>query len=204
MIMDGVTTKKYWDMAHGVTNDTSDSIGDEKQISVSIWYFVASLTVWFMTPFLAMWFLPHDFPRLRGRAICNPFKILGAYWYAIGFVYFGIPSGDISFGLRSLFCHESYKNKETEYEEKYNHWHSVFAAMKIFEQFGEAIPQFIIALLFYSNNSGRLYFNEMLIGGLTLTLSFGSIVFGVVNGIMTVPKWIEIERNRREYDQNNP
>ena len=65
------------------------------------------------------------------------------------------------------------------------------------------LPQFVIAVLFYSDNSHCLGFNEMLLGGVTMTLSCGSIMFGVVNGIMTVPRCMEFERNRRDTDMEH-
>ena len=44
----------------------------------------------------------------------------------------------------------------------------------------------------------------MLLGCLTMTLSCGSIVFGVVTGFLTLPKCIEMERNRMDIELNDP
>ena len=69
-------------------------------------------------------------------------KVLVAYYVvATSFVYIAIPIGDIYFGLLSLCFHESYKVKETGYEEIFADWHSTFPALKIFEQLREAVPQ---------------------------------------------------------------
>ena len=69
-------------------------------------------------------------------------KLLWYYLMAIGMTYLGIPILGIESGFRSLCQHEAYKEKETEYGERLIDFHSTtFAAWKIFEQFGEAIPQ---------------------------------------------------------------
>ena len=81
-------------------------------------------------------------PKLRGRAVYLPMKLLWYYLMAIGMTYLGIPILGIESGFRSLCQHEAYKEKETEYGERLIDFHSTtFAAWKIFEQFGEAIPQ---------------------------------------------------------------
>ena len=150
----------------------------------------------------------HELKSLRKTChpiIYYPIKILYNYGIAICFVYILIPFSDIGFGFWNLCCHDSYKNKETHNNDRFSDWHSTYPAWKLFEQFGEAIPQFIIAVIFYSNNSDWLSFYEMLLGGFTMTLSCGSIVFGIVNGVISVPKCLEISRNRRNMamDQND-
>ena len=62
--------------------------------------------------------------------------------------------------------------------------------LKLFEQFGEAVPQFVIAVTFYSKNYHWLEPNELIFGILTMTLSLGSILIGAGNGIM-----MELENN---------
>ena len=54
--------------------------------------------------------------------------------------------------------------------------------MKLPEQLGEAIPQFVIAVVFYSKNYHWLSQWELIKGGATMTLSCGSILVGVVCG----------------------
>ena len=87
-------------------------------------------------------YTPELVPKLRGRAVYLPMKLLWYYLMSVGMVYFGIPQAAIYSGFLGLCQHEAYKEKETEYGERLIDFHSTtFAAWKIFEQFGEAIPQ---------------------------------------------------------------
>ena len=63
--------------------------------------------------------------------------------------------------------------------------HKYWPFLKLFEQFGEAIPQFVIGITFYSKNYHWLNENEVLFAIVTMTLSLGSIIIGVVNGCIT-------------------
>ena len=54
----------------------------------------------------------------------------------------------------------------------------------------EAIPQFVIAVTFYSKNAHWLDSDEMLFGILTMTLSAGSILIGIGNGARVWKMWI--------------
>ena len=59
---------------------------------------------------------------------------------------------------------------------------------KLFEQFGEAVPQFVIAVTFYANNAHWLPRSDLYFGIFTMVMSAGSIIMGVVNGCWTCCK----------------
>ena len=60
---------------------------------------------------------------------------------------------------------------------------AILPALKLPEQFGEAVPQLAIAVTFYYKNAHWLSQWEMFKGILTMTLSVGSILYGMVNGV---------------------
>ena len=92
-------------------------------------------------------------------------------------VYIVVPLYDIYLGLNNLFCHEHYIRDSTQ-----DIAHEQAPAMKLPEQLGEAIPQFAIAVVFFSKNYHWLSTWEIIKGATTMTLSCGSILFGVVSG----------------------
>ena len=67
-------------------------------------------------------------------------------------------------------CHERYK--ENEEDEANSLPHNLMPALKLFEQLGEAVPQFIIAVIFYSNNFDILDTWERAMGVTTMILSW--------------------------------
>ena len=60
--------------------------------------------------------------------------------------------------------------------------HAEMPAFKLLEQFGEAIPQFVIAVTFYANNAHWLPKSDFHFGIFTMVMSAGSIVMGVGSG----------------------
>ena len=161
---------------------------------VSYWYFMASMATWFTTPFLFMLFQSR---LLGGKAsfglkglkqachpvVFYPIKKLVDYVVSVLWVYAAVPLLDICMGVNSLFCHETYKTGGHKGQKVYSEIHAFVPAMKLPEQLGEALPQFVIALVFFSKNAHWLSPWEMTLGCVTMTLSCGSIVLGVVNGI---------------------
>ena len=166
---------------------------------VSYWYFGASLSVWFITPLVALlfdtclgisWFTPRLYrlenSRFWGyRAVYYPIKALAAYVTSAVMVYVFVPCYDMYLSFLNLFCHKKFKEPFVQGYDISNATKSAeLPAMKLAEQCGEAIPQFLIAVVFYSKNAHWLSYGEVMMGGITMTLSCGSIIFGVVNGII--------------------
>ena len=110
------------------------------------------------------------------------FQALIGYIFSAMVVHMFVPLIDIYLGFRNLFCQEKYK------EEEGDDPLAIMPALKLFEQFGEAIPQLAIALAFYSKNYLMLSPEELLFGIATMSLSFGSILIGVVMGLRIVCK----------------
>ena len=168
-----------------VANGTGTLIGSEGIVSYG--YFVASVTVWFTTPLSFMivsltgahWYIPN----LEGlREACHPIvfhpiKLLVAYVSAVIWVYLIIPIGDMAFGFMNLCDHDVYKTEDKRGNLPID-VHAKFPTMLLFEECGEAIPQFVIAVTFYSNNPNLLDFW----GVVTMTLSCGSIIKGIFEG----------------------
>ena len=103
-----------------------------------------------------------------------------AYVSSAFYVYIYIPGWDIIFAVKNLCCHASFKNSvQAEY-------HATMPAKKLFEQIGEALPQFSIAATFYILNWRWLSKGDKLMGVVTMTLSAGSIMMGLVRGCMVV------------------
>ena len=81
--------------------------------------------------------------------------------------------------LQNLFCHARFKDNET-----YMINHLAMPAFKLFEQIGEAVPQLCIAATFYALNWHWLSEWDQVMGIVTMTLSTGSVIMGLVKGCM--------------------
>ena len=109
----------------------------------------------------------------RNLLHCLP-NLPWAYLIAAWTVYLWVPATDIYWGVRNLFCHEKY--------EKEVNGHANMPVYKLFEQFGEAIPQFVIAVTFYANNAHWLPPVDLYFGIFTMIMSAGSILMGIGSG----------------------
>ena len=98
-----------------------------------------------------------------------------AYAWSVFQVYLAVPGMDIYFGFKNLCCHASFKDNDAKRYAK-------MPAMKLFEQIGEAVPQFSIAVTFYTLNWHWLSPWDKTMGVVTMTLSAGSILMGLVKG----------------------
>ena len=64
--------------------------------------------------------------------------------------------------------------------------------LKLFEQFGEALPQFVLGLIFYINNSYFIDTYDTLFGTnlevtlVSITFSGVSILLGIITGLASV------------------
>ena len=107
-------------------------------------------------------------------------KLLLAYPISAVSVYLLIPLGDIYFGFKNLCCHATFK------EDDDDDIYAGMPALKLYEQFGEAVPQLTIAVTFYALNWHWLSHWDRGMGLGTMTLSAGSILMGVAKGGMIV------------------
>ena len=144
------------------------------------------MSIWFIMPVLNMgrwWRLAGECIKRPTHCLLIPFfyigKLLLAYAISSLCVYLLFPFMDISLGFKNLFCHASFKE-----DDAYDY--SDMPAQKLFEQIGEAVPQFTIAVTFYSLNWHWLSPWDRGMGVGTMTLSAGSILMGVVKGGMIV------------------
>ena len=113
-----------------------------------------------------------DIPLLR--LLNFLLKFLRAYAIAVLTAYIWVPVMDIYWGVLNLFCHQKYEVNEEEVE-----YHQSMPAHKVYEQLGEAIPQFVIAVAFYANNAHWLPLENLVFGIFAIVISAGSIVMGL-------------------------
>lgn len=164
-------------------------------------YFIASCATLTLAPllcFIALCMFTDSFDFL-GTSCCNPVKLVVGYLMSCAVVYIVIPLWDINSGFQNLFWHEKYKQREEDEEIK-SVKHKDAAQLKLPEQIGEAVPQFIIAAMFYSKNSSWLSTREMWQGGLTMALSVGSIILGMTNGCLL---FCQNDTNKEKTGQDN-
>ena len=131
-----------------VTNSSSVNSKTEEGVGVgdpvSIWYFRAAMVAWFSTPFLVMPFALNNrlfsskrFPMKWFAQSCYPpifylCKTVICFAASVAYVYIVIPLADLIAYLGRMFGEFSDQDREL---------HDVIRASKLFEQFGEAIPQ---------------------------------------------------------------
>ena len=179
---------------------------------ISYWYFSISVMVWFTTPLLFnIWcfgLIRHwkDYEAKRVPLALLPivivFQALAVYVLSALTVYVFLPLSEIFLGFRNVFCHEEYKQDGWRGSEGW--WTddplALMPAFKLFEQFGEAIPQLAIALVFYSKNYHLLSSDELMFGIATMSLSSGSVLIGVVMGLRVVPECKNFMKVSFEHD----
>ena len=104
-----------------------------------------------------------------------PLQVLRGYLVAVLNVYFSIPVMDCYWGLKSIFFNDEYKEEKS--------IHDTMPALKLFEQIGEGVPQLALAISFYATYGRQLTPNQLIFGYVTMALSAGSVLIGIVNGI---------------------
>ena len=92
---------------------------------------------------------------------------------SVAFVYILIPLGDILAYIGRL-CFE--------FDDKDRELHDKIRGSKLFEQFGEAIPQLVINFLFLYTNYNLIDSVDRVYSIASMCLSFGSIFTGVFLG----------------------
>ena len=166
---------------------------------VSYGYFWCSLAVWFIVPVgpciaIAAGVTTVQLPSPCGRFRCTPIdmflrdcggillgiryllRVTWAYSVAVVWIYFWIPGMSVYWGGLKVFNMQRFRDDED------NDLYRQLPAMKLCEQFVEAIPQLAIALTFYLNNYHWLPISDLVFGSVTMALSGGSIIMGVVSG----------------------
>ena len=200
VVSDAFNSKKYPDYSRETrAYDRAHTNGKNQRVHpdiVSYWYFVASVAVWFTTPAIFLAFVYGDPPYLLsliGRkedwkfpCVYCTMKAPAGYAVSVFFLYVAVPAIDICLGVKNLLCHESYKAETSATlnsvffasnpsirKESDAKFHAETPAWKTFEQLGEAIPQILLAITFYSKNCHWLDSEELIFGVATISLSGG-------------------------------
>ena len=109
---------------------------------------------------------------------------IGVFITAIG-IYVLIPLGAIATGLSIVY----YKDAKEIKNETLRAFHKYLPFLKLFEHAGEAVPQLVLSLVFYTNNkdfvdeSETYYGINVSITVISIIFSTGSTLFGLVQGI---------------------
>ena len=149
---------------------------------VSTWYFRCSLAVWVTTPLLftaAMVYtdaLPYRLKDLKNHPLLYyPLRAIIYLVFSFAMIYIIIPLIDIFYAFKKLFCGDQETNDTAA---------DMVPGFRLFENFGEAIPQFIIATVFYSQYHSELCcdWDFFLV---SMSFSLGSILYGIVNGVVS-------------------
>ena len=214
MVFDVMQIRTYWTHAHAQREQG---------------YFISAAAAWFLPPLIYLmfgWFyiegkgiiftmlMQKNFGPGWPKSRCNQFLyVLGIPAFllidlakATLMVYVYIPTMDIILAFSELIY--GVDNAESQ----------AMPGLKLFEQFGEAVPQIAIALAFYINvsneNDERMKDDELHIEvelqGLkfelkttlhSILLSFGSILIGVAMGIKRWPIMrAMVERNKTKFN----
>ena len=135
--------RKKSSVTNSSSANNSTNVGGGRD-PVSIWYFRAAMIAWFSTPFLVMPFALNNrvfsskrFPIKWFAQSCYPpifylCKTVICFVASVAYVYILVPLLDIIAYLGRMFGDFSDADHEL---------HDVIRASKLFEQFGEAIPQ---------------------------------------------------------------
>ena len=162
----------------------SNNTEDIKPDVVHWAYFRCSMAVWFIMPLLSIvqgWNTVDELldcqEGLNIFLYClllpiRLFKPALAYVASAFFVYLYIPVYDMYLALLNLCGCERHYAKEIH--------ENLMPVLKIFEQIGEAVPQLCIAATFYTLNWHWLSPSDKMMGMVTMTLSTGSVMMGLV------------------------
>ena len=209
---------QYYDWALQYKEETN---GTRLQ-TISPGYFYTACVVWIIPPVLfsvfslsggGLWFpvafkaiFRCDIEEIEGRTkwlMYYPLELVACTLV----IYIVIPCAALQNGVKHLL------NKEVDENEKLITGINpkVLPFFKLFEILGEALPQFILTLVFAANNFPFLLDNDTYFGIpipvsiVSLVFSFGSLIMGVISGLKTgIPYTRDrIARERREHEQVN-
>ena len=178
---------------------TNSDLEDQPQ-DVSIWYFRCSAAVWLVTPllFMSVMLCNDAFPYTlkRPKELCHPvvfypLKFALSFLFSVIWVYVIIPTIDIWYGFKSLLNHSIDQSKR-----------DLVPGFKLFENFGEAIPQFLIAAIFQSLHYSQLPRLDQHFFWVSMSLSLGSILYGIGNGFASRGRCMTWLRSRPEDHDN--
>ena len=133
----------------------------------------------------------------RPKELCHPvifypLKFIFAFLFSVIWVYVIIPTIDIWYGFKSLLnCNIDERKRD------------LVPGFKLFENFGEAIPQFLIAVIFQSLHYFELSRFDQHFFWVSISLSFGSILYGVGNGFASKGRcmeWLQARPEDHEYE----
>ena len=206
MVFDVMQIRTYWTHAN-----------DHRELA----YFISASAAWFLPPLIYLifgWFFidgkgiftmlmrknfGEGLPKSRCRQFMNvlgiPAFLLIDLVMATLMVYVYIPTMDVILAFSEFIYGTDNKRSQA------------MPGLKLFEQFGEAVPQIAIALAFYFNvkNHKDLYIKveiqnlkvELTTTFVSILLSFGSILIGVAMGIKTWPIMrAMVEKNTAQFD----
>ena len=207
---------EYHDWALQYKEDTNDT----RLQTISSGYFYTACAVWIIPPVLFSFltlaggdlFFPSVFNVIFR---CNIDKIEGRKkWFifyplelfsCILFIYVLIPFAALKNGVKHLI------NGEVDEDERLILYirPKRLPLDKLFEIIGEALPQFILTLVFACNNYAFLKYNDTYFGIpipvsiISLVFSFGSLIMGVISGLKNGIPYVQdhIARERREHEQ---
>ena len=229
MALDVNQTITYYYLIHGFEENGNyhdwalrykEETNDTRLQTISPGYFYTACAVWIIPPVLAsvfslsggfLWF-PYVFKaifRCNIDIIQSRKKWFKYYplelFSCILFIYVMVPFAALKNGVKHLW------NGGVDEEEK------LFGVLipkkslplcKVFEILGEALPQFIMTLVFVCNNYPFLLNNDIYFGIpiptsiISLVFSFGSLIIGVISYFKTIPYALDyIAKKRREREQ---
>ena len=228
MVFDVIQIRSYWTYAQ----DAESKFAKDNKTTLSLGYFICAVAAWLLPPLIYMtvsWFLlrgrgkiftmlmQKNFSKGLPEARCKQFLVvLGIpafltidFLKATCMVYIYIPIFDVLLGFSELIYGRNNRRSQA------------MPGLKLFEQFGEAIPQLCIALTFYITHydwrNDLLFGTLELVGGshghtqnqsvkltktlVSILLSLGSILFGVVMGVKKWPTTrAMVENNTAQFD----
>ena len=231
MVFDVIQIGTYWTYAH----DTESQFAKDHKTMLSLGYVISAATAWLFPPLIYLivsWFflkgkgkiftmlMQKNFSKGLPESRCKQFLVvLGIPAFltidlmkATFMVYIYIPIMDVLLGLSELIYGRNNKRSQA------------MPGLKLFEQFGEAVPQLCIALTFYIKHYEWQNDNDLLFGTLELVahdtgtgngtgsvkltktlvsilLSLGSILFGIVMGVKKWPTTrAMVENNTAQFD----
>ena len=201
MVSDVLQIKTYWE---------GEYVDDDDERNLPLYYFILSAAAWFLPPLVYIFAILFF---LRGRGIfevqiqkhfaeglpkspCKQFFFVLAIPVFLSMdilkasfmVYVYIPFKDISLGVAELIWGTIDMESQA------------ISGLKLFEQLGNAVPQFCIALTFYIRHKTWIDENNQLFGKLyppksisenpinlsqtllSISLSLGSITLGLIKG----------------------
>ena len=182
MVLDCIQTKTYYDISMTDTTAMINVTTENQQRGgeINIGYFVCSVISLIAVPLLAT--ICISCFGLIGQEKCRG-GLLGCFAGLL--VYLILPFWSIAVAVSSLCGVEESADQNVMLE-----------VFKMFEQFGEAIPQVILAIVFFTRHSDWVYKNDMNLFGIielpvpvtliSIIASFGSIIMGLVIGVKTI------------------